>query len=679
MTSDSHYVIGHFSKKPSPLARFLPPIPEGIASSWLHNQFSEIIVDKRPWILDPFGVSPKLIREIAESGYRVLVAANNPVARFIIEMTANPPKESQLRSALSELAASYRGDERIEPHIKTLYEFECAKCGRNLQVEAFLWERGEQSPYAKLYTCPFCKDFGERPTDHKDIERAKHFSAGGLHRARALERIVSVDDPDRQHAEDAIDTYLPRAIYILFTLINKLEAIAGNRSLLTALLLSACDQATSLWPHPAQRSRPKLLTIPTHFRENNIWILLDKAIEQWAVAPDIPSIPVCVWPELPPETGGICLFEGRIRELAETRDEKYNLHGKIGAVISAFPRPNQAFWTLSALWAGWLWGRTAAAPFKSVLRRQRYDWAWHCTALFTALEAAIPLLAPHTPVFGLLGEVESGLISSALVAANTAGFTLKNIALRKSDDLAQVLWASPEGDDQVEVIKFDQIEKTIDRSIRVALAHLTAKKEPTGFLPLLSSSFLDLLERQKFDSSTENSMWELHSRIANSFQKSFTYTKGFVRFGGSDYSLDVGQWWLRESMDEQLFPQDKQPGRILNFSDSVEIALVNYLLGHAVILFDHLDQQICFEFPGLLTPDYPLIRACITSYAMLTDENTNEWKLRTEDHPGNRKIDLGNIIALLDQLGKRLGFKTKRGISLDTDLRIACHMDRANE
>ncbi len=117
MPLDSPYVIGHSQKKPYPLTRFLPPIPEGIASSWLNNYFQKNNSDMHPWILDPFGAAPRLIREIAKSGYRVLVAANNPVARFIIEMTANPPKERQLRSALSELAASYRGDERIEPHL----------------------------------------------------------------------------------------------------------------------------------------------------------------------------------------------------------------------------------------------------------------------------------------------------------------------------------------------------------------------------------------------------------------------------------------------------------------------------------------------------------------------------------------------------------------------------------
>jgi hypothetical protein len=665
MTSDSPYIIGHFSKKTYPLARFLPPIPEGIASSWLTGRFPPGNSESRPWILDPFGVAPRLIREIAESGFRVLVTANNPVARFMIEMTANPPTESQLRSVLSELAASYRGDERIEPHIKSLYETECVKCNKNIQVEAFLWERGEQSPYAKIYTCPFCEDTGERPTDSKDIDQARRFSAGGLHRARALERIVAFDDPDRHHAEEAINSYLPRAIYILFTLINKLDSFSGNRTLITALLLSACDQATSLWPHPSQRSRPKLLTIPTHYRENNIWMLLDKAIEQWAVDPGSPNLPVSVWPDLPPATGGICLFEGRIRELADQSDEKNNLIGKIGAVISAFPRPNQAFWTLSALWAGWLWGRSAAAPFKSVLRRHRYDWSWHCTALFTALESTIPLLNPGTPFFGILGEVESGLISSAVVAGNTAGLILNDITLRKSDDLSQILWTSPDMGEAREIIEFDQIEDAIDRSSSAAIAFLKNKKEPASFLHLLASTFMNVVEAKKFTSTPETTMWELHSKISNSIQKSFSYRKGFIRYGGSEYSLDVGQWWLRESDEEVLMTRSLPLEWVLNYSDTVEITLVNYLLHHSPTLLDHLDQYVCSQFPGLMTPDFPLVKVCISSYAIQSADETGKWCLRDEDRPKNRREEITNYTLLLEQLGHQLGFNIRRGVTLD--------------
>jgi len=82
-----------------------------------------------------------------------------------------------------------------------------------------------------------------------------------LHRARALERIAAPTDPDRIHAEEAISTYLPRAIYALATLINRLDGLLAlptppgtdpdiRRRSLTVLVLHALDQGNALWPHP---------------------------------------------------------------------------------------------------------------------------------------------------------------------------------------------------------------------------------------------------------------------------------------------------------------------------------------------------------------------------------------------------------------------------------------------
>ena len=146
-------------------------------------------------------------------------------------------------------------------------------------------------------------------------------------------------------------------------------------------------------------------------------------------------IPVVNWPELPGEAGGLCLFEGPMRNLAPRLKDL-----SIAAVVTALPRPNPAFWTLSALWAGWLWGKAAAAPFKSVLRRRRYDWNWHAAALYAALKNISDRLPLNTPLFALIPELEPAFLSAALLAAAGAGLELSGLALRTRHDPAQVLW-----------------------------------------------------------------------------------------------------------------------------------------------------------------------------------------------------------------------------------------------
>ena len=277
------YLPGVFPPASEPLSRFLPPIPDGAAAAWLTPQ-----LPPGSWVLDPFGTSPRLAVEMARLGYRVLVAANNPIVRFLLEMAANPPPRAELQTSLAELAAAYRGSERIEPHLRSLYRTECAHCATTVEAEAFLWENADggkttaPAPYARIYTCPTCRASGEFPCTPGDISRAAQFSANSIHRARALERVTPHTDPDRSFVEQAINVYLPRAVYALFTLINKLDGLSlppERQRHLTALSLHACYQASTLWKHPPDRERRYQLVIPPHFREQNIWLALEQGVD----------------------------------------------------------------------------------------------------------------------------------------------------------------------------------------------------------------------------------------------------------------------------------------------------------------------------------------------------------------------------------------------------------------
>ncbi|MBE9524600.1 MAG: hypothetical protein IMY76_05840, partial [Chloroflexi bacterium] len=97
MPAQIPYYPGLTPSKPEPLGRYLPPIPEGVATNWLRAHFPHPNAgknlqkgDSHAWVLDPFGTSPRLAVEIARAGYRVLVAANNPVNRFLMELEADP-------------------------------------------------------------------------------------------------------------------------------------------------------------------------------------------------------------------------------------------------------------------------------------------------------------------------------------------------------------------------------------------------------------------------------------------------------------------------------------------------------------------------------------------------------------------------------------------------------------
>ena len=143
------YIPGLSPADPGPLSRFIPPLEEGVVSAWLPQHATA-----GSWLLDPFGFSPRLVLEAARAGYRVLVTVNNPITRFLLEVSANPPSEADFKAALADLAVVKKGEERLQGHLQSLYLTSCEKCEQEIQAQAFLWRKGEDVPYARIYKCP---------------------------------------------------------------------------------------------------------------------------------------------------------------------------------------------------------------------------------------------------------------------------------------------------------------------------------------------------------------------------------------------------------------------------------------------------------------------------------------------------------------------------------------------
>ncbi len=629
-----HYIPGEKPEKDTPLDRYLPPFHRHVVSKWLADNISP-----GGWVIDPFGTSPELICEAAARGYKVLVSINNPIIRFILELQCTPIQETDFQAAIAFLASSQVGGERLEPHIKSLYETLCDGCGRAIQVEAFIWKRGATVPSGRIYSCPYCGDAGEHPVSQFDIEKASRFFKHGLHRARALERVTPLYDPDRHHVEEAIEVYLPRAIYALITLINKLVSIPENDPtyrLISALLLLAFDRANTLWSYPKGRQRPKQLTVPPQFLEHNIWLALEIAAKIWLH--DGNMIPITKWPQEPPPEGGICVYEGRIRSLVT---DLTKITGS--AVVSSFPRPNQAFWTLSALWSGWLWGHEALEHFKSVLRRRRYDWSWHINAIKSALDYLVPSLSADTPYFGLINELEPGFLSAVLLGSQLSKLNLTGIAVRAEEGQAQITWEA-EKEDSKGVNETSEIKDEIITSTR---SYIIERGEPCEYLYLHAAGLAGLVNQPRL--SNNFTPGDYLSQVHTAFQDNLNYRNGFLRYAGSEKSLDVGLWWLKDV-----------EGQILPLSDRVEIALINYLRKNPEHTLSEIDAAICNSTPGLSPPDTNFIYECLQSYGVTNTPDSNQWELSAKEHEDIRGKDLIEISQSLMMLGERLGCRVRK-------------------
>ncbi len=624
MPSPDVYIPG--SPPPArPLDRYLPPIPAGVVSAWL-----EANVPKGAWVLDPFGATPQIAVEAARTGYRVAVAANNPVARFLLETRALAPSAEDFRAALAELASARRGDERLETAVLDLYQTTCPKCGQQTPAHAFIWDQINAGPIAKIVHCKLCSESGEYPTDDLDQERAAAYSRSGPQLSRALERIAPKGDPDREHAEEAIQAYLPRAVYALFTIINRVDGMTldeGQQRLVSALVLSACDRATSLWPHGGGRSRPKQLVAPAQFREYNLWHQMERSIDLWAQQAE--PLSLVTWPDAPPATGGISLFEGRFRDMANDLGKI-----KLDAVVTAFPRPNQAFWTLCALWAGWLWGREAIGPFALVLRRKRYDWSWHAEALHAGLAPLSEHIAANTPFFGIVGESEPGFNTAVITAANLADLRIEGLALRREEEQLQITWRK--GLPALAATQADPAEGIR----RAAVKLLGVRGEPSHFQQVQLAGLTELSKRTHLGSALRDP-GELQTETRSTFEIGLTFRGSFTRFGASEQSLETGLWWL-------LDPEAARSP----LADRVEMAVVRYLLRRPGHSLDEIDQVLCGVFPGLLTPPRSLAEVVLKSYG---EEKDGRWSVAPSDLPKERRKDLDEMRKGLRSLGERLG------------------------
>jgi hypothetical protein len=632
------YIPGMIPAELGPLARFTPPLEEGVISAWLPSH-----APASSWVLDPFGFSSRLDLEAARAGYRVLVTVNNPITRFLLEMSARPPSETDFNAAFADLAATKKGEERLGAHLQALYLTPCEKCGNEIYADSFLWRKGADAPYARVYTCPHCEDSGEREANPLDIEKAKKIaSTDTLHRSRAFERVAALEDEDRVYAEEAIEYYLPRPLYFLTTIINRLDSLnltPERRRALNALILIACDAGNTLWDHPSERRRPKQLNVPSQFREHNLWNQLERGLSRWTETAS--GVVIETWPQKVPESGGICIYEGRLKDLAEEVKKEI----PIKAVIGSIPRPNQAFWTLSALWAGWLWGPEAVEPYKPALRRRRYDWAWNATALNATFTHLFGLLPLGTPFFGLLSEAEPSFLTSALTAASAAGFDLQSVALRTQHDPVQLLWMCGEH------LKRQPNESDI-KEVREAIhAHLVERGEPASYLHVHAAGLISLAKAHAL--KQQNQEFDEALRETNSLiQTALAEDPRFVHYSSGE-SIDTGLWG-----NNDLPARGASQSRYYeSLSDRVEVAVVTFLQKNPNSIFLEIEQDLNPRFPGLLTPSQAMIYAVLSSYANKVD---GLWKLRPEDLASARRQELNHIADLVEAIGKRLGYSTRK-------------------
>lgn len=620
------YNPGRIEGNALPLQNFLPTLPKGTFPTWVENMglSSHLLVD-------PISANPLLSVELAAAGFRVLSARSNPIIWLMTEVIASAPTEEYFSTVLNKLLNTRQGDTTLSDHLRGLYETPCENCGKMIQPEGFVWEKDKNWPISKVYQCKYCADEGEKEISGFDRDNLDRLGSLGIHRSRAFQKVVFGGNYEQASLNAALDCYLPRALYVCMLLVNRLDRLSLEKQqskIIRATLLSIFNDAHSLKHWPARDYRFLQLSIPQKFFEKNLFLSLQQVSRQWKHIES--PVKISYWPNLPKEKGGICFFQ---RELTDkTQLIQKNIETSITTI---FPRPGQAFWTLSALWSGWLWGKKAVSPMRSALSRRRYDWLWFTKAVHIAINRVSSSLHTNTICLGLFPEYTPNLAFGLFTGMRTAGYQLEGSAYRISDTALQCQWLrhpAPQNIPQSEII----LRETVSQ-------FLETRGEPAEYHQIIMNSIIEYARKNGIPAMlseiTETDFTQLQNLIKQ-LLSDFNFLKPYPSDlpGGS-------RWWL-------INEKNSEPP----ISETIEIEIRKILLCKKEIHISDLDQEICSKFNGAQTPEPDLISTILQTYADPKPENTDIYELRPHESEESREKDLSEISELLKKIGRSLNF-----------------------
>ncbi|MEK6222090.1 MAG: hypothetical protein N2D54_07555, partial [Chloroflexota bacterium] len=235
---------------------------------------------------------------------------------------------------------------------------------------------------------------------------------------------------------------------------------------------------------------------------------------------------------------------------------------------------------------------------------------------------------------------EAGFDTAVVSAAELADFDLLGIAMRRMAGQSQFLWVKRGENIQRKTTEpAAELQKTAIKTL------LKESGEPRHYLYLQNAALL-ALAREKMLIEGEENPGDSYNQVRDRLKTGLTFQGGFLRYGGTEHSLETGRWWLRD--DSEV----KTP-----LADHVEMFMVSELVKHETMSFAEIESAVLADFRGLFTPPKGLISSVLNSYAKA--DEVGEWRLRENDSPTSRREDLEEMKSILVKIGKQIGLTSK--------------------
>lgn len=610
-------------KPPHPLARYRAPTPVGFARAALADVTmpGDLVVE--------LGIGEATyIREALEMERRVLGLNVNPLPLLWIQDALQPASLPEVQAAFTRLGDLPKGAQPFVAHARALYLSRCPVCHADGVAEWFAWDRDTQRPFAKRVRCPHCAEAQEGQVDARDhalLEQFPPHSGPAYH--MALGRAAPLDDPMRERAAELVALYTPRNLTLLMDIINRLPQAASTPTVqraLALLVLEALDLSSSLIPYNEPLTRPRSLRPPARFLENNVWLTMEKALQDYGARTTAPiGTPTGAAIDAP---AGDMPLDTALTTLLQSQPAAHLLLSHpLRTVAPAMPAdsiatlllhpqpPEAAFWALSALWSAWLWKDVPYPTMHTFLGRRRLEWEWYRRSLTATLKRLRPLLKRNASLLVVLPEdapfYGAPMILAHIIAATAqAGFQVNR-------------WVAcpPWG-------------------YRLALcADGCAAARTTSDHPLLK-----VIQRR--GEPVQKTLLEA-AHLINAGKDAAEHVDAlpYLTQDPTFIAITPQMVWL---------PAPAKTARPL--ADRVEESVLRLLQSQEAWTRAALESAVYAQYCDELSPEPALVAACIAAY---TDTDTQGMlRLRAEDMAAARGAETRQIRGLLRQLGERLYF-----------------------
>jgi len=552
--------------------------------------------------------------ETVRADRRILALNVNPVPLTWLHLQLAHPTKSELSTLLTRLGDIPKDDRPFVRYVEDRYRSPCPRCGQPGIAEWFTWDRDKNQLAAKRVRCAHCQGTYEGSATTEDVIQSEYFPAQtGPAYHLALGRAANPDDPGRQRAAELVQLYTPRNLSLLLDVINRLQRLDLPHPMetsLVGLILEALDQGSRLVPASDPSVRPRSLRPPRYYREQNVWFVLEAALEALDRYPEaLPARAQSISELLASRKPGFTLSSSSLHNLCQSG---YNQ--RFDALILELQPPDAVFWALSVLWSVWLWRDRVTSPVRSFLSRRRLTWDWYARSLSVGLIQARKLLRPHAYALCTLTENPVAAAKALTQAVQRSEYRL-HTWVGDADKGYYVLLQSDGGSTP----PVGSPSKVWETTVRKRGEPTSAEHLEVAALMLSGEQAIDNLDTER------DTRW-LRS--------------------------ETGKWWIEEP-NERTRP----------LADGVEHTVIDRLTAQPTWQRSALIREVYRRFSGVLSPELALVEACLDAYTEVKEPiQTGKVTIRAEDDPQKRKREIQTLKDTLTVLGKRLGYR----ISLTT-------------